>query len=276
MSLFDEYTPTDLEDEVFLSKLPVGIIEDCIRSQFEEPYEYRKRDYFETYMDKYNVTEEYGTEMDILEAEEAHDGFIVFMQELFQEFLHIGFDNLDEKSADDQIYMLQMTTRFFIRMVRKNFTNLIMNYLDKYPDIYLDLPDRKDVTYHNYKNEGISKDDIKILSNLNYVVTTVLEKDFDIDEFFDLVSSDDYSLERDYVRRQFDEFNITGNFVRPYIDMVSDESFIITLESRVKNKILKKYPNRKVVMVSDDDEKPVTNKDPDNTDLENAVDVEDE
>lgn len=249
MSLLDDnYMPVDIDDQQFLSELPIDILKNCIRSQFQFPYENRKRDYIETYREHYQYTMENGEELDILEAEEVHDDFIRFMQDIFFEFLEIGIDNLDEKSADDQLYLLDTTVRFFVRYVRKNFTNLIVNYITKYPEVYQDIPDRKDVTYFNYKNEGVSSDDIKIIANLHSIIQIILEKDFDVDEFFELVQPDGYSLEYEYVKRKFDENELTGNFVSHYIDMIMDESFLITLGSRVKNRILKKYPDRKVVI----------------------------
>ena len=49
----------------------------------------------------------------------------------------------------------------------------------------------------------------------------------------------------------YEEMEITGNFIESYIDMV-DESFIIELQSKVRNKILKKYPKREAKEIEND------------------------
>ena len=46
------------------------------------------------------------------------------------------------------------------------------------------------------------------------------------------------------MKDNFDDFVITGNFVPKYIKMV-DEDLRSTLESKIRNKILRNYPNRK-------------------------------
>ena len=40
---------------------------------------------------------------------------------------------------------------------------------------------------------------------------------------------------------------ITGNFLESYVDMVDDSDFIMEIQSKVRNKILKKYPKRKAM-----------------------------
>lgn len=51
-------------------------------------------------------------------------------------------------------------------------------------------------------------------------------------------------LDRQFVMDAYNDFELTGNFVPMYCDMV-DTDFMIEIESRVRNFILKKYPIRK-------------------------------
>ena len=40
-----EYEGNDIDDEIMLSDLPLSLMMETIRSQFEDPMEYRKKDY---------------------------------------------------------------------------------------------------------------------------------------------------------------------------------------------------------------------------------------
>ena len=50
------YEPSDINDEMFLSDVPVDMLKESIQNQFSNPLEYRKRDYLQTYMTKYVIS----------------------------------------------------------------------------------------------------------------------------------------------------------------------------------------------------------------------------
>ena len=70
-----------------------------------------------------------------------------------------------------------------------------------------------------------------------------MSQEFTIDEFFDYSRTENTELDIEFVSDKYDNNEITGNFVSYYMDMV-DESLKIEIESRVRNKILKKYKKK--------------------------------
>ena len=90
------YNPNEVDSEIFLSELPLSLMQETIRNQFEEPMEYWKNDYLQTFFNKYEFTKENMTEEDEEEVEELYTGFISFMENIFKEFLGIGIPNLDD------------------------------------------------------------------------------------------------------------------------------------------------------------------------------------
>ena len=70
----------------------------------------------------------------------------------------------------------------------------------------------------------------------------ILSQDIDIDDFFENCD-DDECLETRFVASAFDKMKLTGNFVENYIEMLDDD-FKSEIESKVRNKILKKYKKK--------------------------------
>ena len=131
--------------------------------------------------------------------------------------------------------------------MKKNFVNLIINYINENKsELYDDLPKKKDVTSLHFKSEIDNEEDATILSNLSTIINHILSIDFGVDEFLDLCQGDSNTLENEFVRKKFEDFTLVGNFVEKYTDMVG-EDFKIDLESKIRNRILKKYPIRKKV-----------------------------
>ena len=98
-----------------------------------------------------------------------------------------------------------------------------------------------------FKAEIDDDDEVSILANLSEVIEDIFEEmknDFDIDQFFDLCEAEEPSLELSFVRKAYDSLDLTGNFISKYIDLIVDSYFIIEIQSKVRNKILKKYPHR--------------------------------
>lgn len=244
---FEEYMPTELDDEMFLSDVPLGLLEDSITNQFKDPTEYRKKDYVQTFITRYEYTKEeiLDTEEDEKLVEDIYDNFLEFMRKIFSSYLGIGFDNIEDKSEEDALEMIHVTYRFFMTNIRKNFIHLIYNYIKQHKEIIVQsVSDRQDVTAIAFTNEGVAEDDVAIISNLEEVIDYILSQPFTDDEFIELCETDKSCLETEFVRDAFDDFSITGNFVDKYISMVDDD-LKSTLESKIRNKILKEYPNRK-------------------------------
>ena len=162
------------------------------------------------------------------------------------DYLGIGINNFEDMSPDDQDEIVHYTYRFFIMNIKKNFVHLILNTLEKNRDRY-DIEDdkKKDVTSLSFKRFVTDNADIYILSNLSDIIQEILEEDINVDMFFDLCDDPgDECLETRYVRAKFDDFTITGNFTESYKEML-DPEFVSDIESKVRNKILKKYKKMK-------------------------------
>ena len=245
-----DYTPTEIEDEMFLTDVPLSITKHAIEAQFDNPLDNRKKDYVGSFIDRYNYSKKYlnneEEEDERAEIDLIYDNFIGFMVKIFDDMLDISFPEIEDMGYDDQGQLIHLTYRFFIKDMKKNFANFILNYInDNKDDIVDELPETKDITSVSFRLETIDDDDITILSNLDIVIDSILDKDFNVDEFLDLCHSDSYSLEREFVIKKFDSFEIVGNFWRPYVSMI-DPGFKTELQSKVRNKILKKYPKRQI------------------------------
>lgn len=266
MDFMFEYEPVDIEDEVFLSEVPLDLVEKTIQTQFNDPLEYRKKDYVQSFLTKYkfSVDNNFNTDEDSYTIEKYRDDFIAFMLGMFDLYLSLGFPDFETKSEEDQHELIHMTYRFFIKNIKKNFVNIIMNYTEKNIDDIVEMLSRKkDVTSLNFKFEIDNENDVIILSNLSELIHYILNIEFTVDEFFELATGNDSCLELEFVKESFDKVDIVGNFVSDYCSML-DEYSLIELESKIRSKILKKYPLRK------------KNSETENTDKEENITEDDE
>lgn len=269
MSYFDgEYEPSELDGEIFLSEIPLSMLMKAIETQFDDPVEYRKKDYVQSFITKYQYCREYQDDEDNKdEIDEYYGMFVSFMEETMMKYLGVGFPNINDMNDEDALDLIHYTYRFFIKNIKKNFNHLILNYFTKNRDmIVADLEERKDITYIHLKDEIEDKDDVTILSNLNMIVTDILSSIGSVDEFLEYVQDIDY-MECEYLTEQYEKFNVTGNFVEHYIGM-TDVYFQRALETKLKNKILSKYAKKK------DIKKAI--KDYENKQLEQASDEDDD
>ena len=46
----------EIENELFLSAIPLNLLEEAIKSQFNDPLEYRKTDYVKSFINKYELS----------------------------------------------------------------------------------------------------------------------------------------------------------------------------------------------------------------------------
>jgi hypothetical protein len=243
------YSPIDLSDEIFSSEASIDLWISSIESQFKSPIDDRKRDYIESFITRYEYElENTVDDNDVARLNGERDRFFDLVIDIFEKYLSLGFPNIGDRSNEDQNDIIHLTYRFFIRNIKKNFVNIILNYINDYEDFIQDHFQKKnDVTTNNFKDELVSDYDVNVLCNLGDIIDTIFEElidSNDCEEFFRLCRGDDVCLELEFVNDQFTNDVITGNFIEKYINMV-DEDFKILLQSKVRNKVLKKYPYRK-------------------------------
>jgi hypothetical protein len=238
--------PTDLEDEIFLTEVPIELLTQAIETQFEDPLENRHIDYLQSFINKYTFSKENEHEDNQVLVDQLYSQFIEFMLKIFDEKLDVGFPDIDNEDEFDALEKLQLTYRFFIKNIKKNFVSFICNYIDDNRDeVVSNLELKKDVTSLNFKEEIDNEDDVLILSNLGIVVKDILNKaynEFDVDNFFEYCRAGEVCLEIEFTKSKYETFEITGNFVPKYIQMILE--YRGELESKIRNHILKKYPNR--------------------------------
>lgn len=261
MSTGYQYQPTDLNDELFLSEVPIDLLEKSIETQFQEPLEYRKKDYVQSFITKYNFSKENEHEDDQLLVDQYHDDFLVFMENKFYTYLNLGFPDIDTMDEEDKHDLIHLTYRFFIKNIKKNFVTMVCNYINNdSKNIIENLEKKKDVTSLTFKSEIDNETDILILSNLELVIKDFLNdvyNTYDVDKFMSMCIGDEVCLETEFVKTSFDNFEITGNFIQSYVEMV-DENFRFEIQSKIRNHILKKYPKRVRKDEVVEDEKEVT------------------
>lgn len=241
------YTPYDIEDEIFLSEVPVSLLEKSLKTQFDNPWEYKKRDYIQSFITKYNFSKENMREDELTNLDILHDEFLSYVLKLFKVYLGIGFPDIDTKTEDDQHELIQLSYRFFINNIKKNIItfiyNFICNNIDKIVDI---LPRKKDVTTLNFKEEIPDENIIIILANLSDVVTYIFSQDVDVEDFLDLCEKNTTCLETEFIKEKYNNFEITGNFVSNYLNMITNYDKV-DIESNIRRKLLNKYPKRQKI-----------------------------
>lgn len=241
------YEPNDIESDMFLSEIPLSLMKENIKSQFEDPLEYRKKDFITTFINKYMYSKE---NIDAYEDEDKdnliqmRDEFYAFMRNMFKEYLGIGFVNFDDMSESAQDEIIHYTYRFFLINIKKNFVCYISNMIYNNKEDYIqDEEKKKDVTTLSFKKEVTDPADVAVLSDLGNIIDSILaDESIEIDDFL-INCDDDGTLETRFVKKAFDDFKITGNFIQPYIDMV-DSDFRSEIETKIRNKILKKYKKK--------------------------------
>lgn len=241
------YFPMDIDDELFLTDVPLNVIENSLSTQFDDPLEYRKNDYVQSFITKYNFSRENYREEDLMDLDSIRDEFVSFMLEKFDTYFNVGFvdfDSLDEEHQHEAIHIIY---RFFIKNIKKNFVNIIWNYIQKRKkEIQEIVEKKKDVTTAAFKQEINNEYDIQVLSNMSKIIDYVFAQirlSDDVDIFFKWCQGDDYILELEYIKMMYSKMKVTGNFIDKYIDMIDDD-FKSEIQSKIRNKILRNYPTR--------------------------------
>ena len=245
MNLEYDYDVLD-EDESFLSEVPINIIMSSIETQFNEPLEYRKKDYIKAFNKKYKKMVDETTEELSDRLENMCDEFYSFIKNIFYEKLSIGFNDIDNLIEDDIYELVHTTYRFFIKNMKKNYINVVKNYIkENQSEIENNFVIKKDVTAINFKAEIDNDYDVLVLSELGHIIDYIFDemKNSDIDTFFKLCDDDEPCVELEFVKEKYDDLTLTGNFLPLYFDMLTPD-FAVEIQSKIRNSILKKYPKR--------------------------------
>lgn len=238
-----EYEPNEMEMEIFLSDVPLKLMEENIKLQFDDPVEHRKNDLVQTYINSYKYTKEEMTIDDEDTVNDLSDEFLSFMLETFRVYLGIGFPAIEDLSENDQYDLIHYVYRFFIMNIKRNFVNIVLNYIEKYKDkLVSELPKKKDVATLSLSKIVDDEDDLIILSNLEDVINIIFEDPelYDVENFLELCARGESNLEVEYIDEKYDSLDVTGNFTEKYCAMV-DNDFKVTIECKVRNKLISKY-----------------------------------
>lgn len=241
------YFPMDIDDELFLTDVPLNVIENSLSTQFDDPLEYRKNDYVQSFITKYNFSKENYREEDLMDLDSIRDEFVSFMLEKFDTYFSVGFVDFDSMDEEHQHEAIHIIYRFFIKNIKKNFVNITWNYIQKRKkEIQEIVEKKKDVTTAAFKQEINNEYDIQVLSNMSKIIDYVFAQmrlSDDVDIFFKWCQGDDYILELEYIKMMYSKMKVTGNFIDKYIDMMDDD-FKSEIQSKIRNKILRNYPTR--------------------------------
>ena len=236
-----DYDPNTIECETFLSEVPLSLIEETITSQFDNPLDNRKNDLVQSFLNKYMFTKQNMLVDEEEEVDQLYTNFLTFMRDTFRDKLGIGMPNLEDLDEEDQMELVHFIYRFFIINIKKNFVNVILNYIDEHKNaICKNIELKKDVTAIALKKYVTDDMDLNIVSNIGDVIRYILDSEISVTEFLDYSSLNKPNLEAEYISDKYDTRDITGNFVENYCGMLN-EDFLVEIECKVRNKILKKY-----------------------------------
>lgn len=239
----DGYQAEALEDDIFLSEVPVSLIKESIQEQFLDPMQ-NKTNYVSTFIDTYKVSvEQADDEDDLPYLRELKAEFYLFLRQLFRQHLSIGFPDFEDRDEDEQDQLMLCSYGYFILNIRKNFKRLALDYIDTYKDKVEEIcVKHKDVTTIAHKKDIENEYDLLVLSNVYTIVESMMEdEDIDVDEFLrGSRGKNDYECE--YVEEAYDDLKITGNFIEAYKEMLPRD-FITNIATKVREKILKRNKN---------------------------------
>lgn len=239
----DGYQAECLEDDIFLSEVPVSLIKESIHEQFDNPL-INKTDYVSNFIDVCEVSREQLDDED-MDGDDKNalrhirEDFYVYLRQLFRDYLNLGFPNFEDLSEDEQDELMRNTYRYFILNIKKNYSRMVTHYIDSHKsEIESICEQKKDVTTMAYKKSIKNEYDLLVISNIYTVVPHILDSDIDVDEFL-RNSCGKNDCECEYVMDAYDRFLITGNFIDRYREMIGSD-LRATIANKVREKILKR------------------------------------
>lgn len=229
------------EDDEFLSKVPITVLEQSISTQFRDPNNFRV-DYVASFIRQYKYSiENCESDEEIMDVNSLHDEFIDFMEKCLLDKLNVGIENLGDMSYDEQEELILFVYRFFLINIRKNFTNVFYNYIMENKERLVENAKRtKDITFQAFKDK-LTEEDTIIIANLSDFIDECMEDGrLDVDDFLRLCEGDEPCTETVIVSDNYNEYILTGNFVSKYFRLLRTPLRII-IEGDLRSKILKPY-----------------------------------
>ena len=239
----EDFKPSNIDADIFLSEISIPLMKEGLKEQFKHPLD-NKNNYVEVFIDKYKYGLELSRELDDDEFKgklsSMRDEFMGYMLKKFSNKLSLGLPTFEEQDIETQDEMVQNIYTYFILNMKKNFVNLVMNYTKDYKKSILDtFKKKKDVTSLSFKKEITNSDDLVIISNLKDIINMVINTEFEVNQFIELTTHDE-CYENEWLLEAYENIDVTGNFVENYLRYADDE-LINEIESKIRNKILKKY-----------------------------------
>lgn len=249
--LFDDdndYDPSAVEDEMFLSDVPQGLMLDAIEAQFNHPFERGEQiDYLQTYIRNYNCSQNnIETDDDEIELDRVCNRFISTIKDFFMVYLGIGFPNLDDENTDEQLETLHLVYRYFITNAKRNINTLVFSKISESINSLADEYGRRDDILTNSLPDTIPTNVQSVIGNLDIIVDSYLnESAYDgIDQFVDLSHCTGNDLESTTVLNMIDDDRLTGNFIQHYSDKI-DSPARTNIISKMRKRLLKAYETSK-------------------------------
>lgn len=236
----ENYKPTPIESDIFLSDVPLDLMQENITDQFNDPLEYNT-DYISVFIDKYDYSLDEISEDGREQLDEIRDQMFSFILNKFKEHYGIGIPEFEDLPMDDQNKVVLSLYRVFVLNIKKTLSRLVINYISKHGDELIDIGNRKkSVTYLSMKKEIDDPVALSVLSDISAVIDVIINSGMDVDEFLELARYDNNSMEIDRIKEAYDDFVVTGNFTTHCFDLLSFD-LRQEIESKVRNKLLKKY-----------------------------------
>lgn len=239
----DNYKPTPIESDIFLSDVPMDLMQENIADQFDDPLEYGT-DYISVFIDKYDLSREEIGDEGKDQLEEIRNQMFSFILKQFQDHYNIGIPEFEDLPMEDQNKIVMSLYRFFVLNIKKTLSRLVINYISKHGDELIDIGNRKkSVTYLSMRKEIDDPVALSVLSDISAVIDVIADSDMDVDEFLELAKYDNNSIEVEVIQDAYEEFKVTGNFTSACFDLLSFD-LRQEIESKVRNKLMKKYAKR--------------------------------
>ena len=245
--LFDddkEYDPSAIEDEMFLSEVPQGLMLDAIETQFNHPFERGEQvDYLQSYIRNYTCSHDnFETDDDEIELDRLCNRFISTIKDFFREYFGIGFPDLDDENLDDQLETLHLVYRYFITNAKRNINTLIFTRISESINILAEEYGRRDDILTNSLPDNIPTNVQSIIGNLDIIVDSFLTEEAyeGIDQFVESSRTTGNDLEATTVLNLIEEDRLTGNFIGDYLYKI-DSPARTNIISKIRKRLLKTY-----------------------------------
>lgn len=231
----DELVPT--------MDIPVLVLKESIANQFSDPT-FSRKDFLSKILEsiKSDKDEFQYDEEETQALNKIHSDLMVDLLELFQSYLGIGVNNIGELSDDDQDEIMITLYTYFILNMKKNFVQLVMYFIKNKTSEVLTISElKKDITTLSYKSEIEDPDTLRLLANICGIIEYCINSVTTIDQFLEYTAHPDRPESSD-INRYYDDFTLTGNFIRNYSDMITPD-LMSEIEIKIREKILKMYRN---------------------------------